>query len=84
MRVMDIAPPRPGSLEAVLQALGLEQAILFFGPDSQPAVGNDPLPHRAIGVVYRPPHEAYVMTVPAQRYDALFYIHETRALAPVQ
>ncbi len=83
MQSMNIIPPRTGSLEAALQERGLEHVILFFDPEREQQEWNEPMPHRAIGVVYNPPHEAYVMTVPAKRYDALFYIHETRALTPV-
>lgn len=42
--------------------------------------------HRAVGVVYRPRYEHYgnyVPTVLPQRYDALLFIDESRALAPL-
>jgi erythromycin esterase len=42
--------------------------------------------HRAIGVVYRPEHEAfgnYVPSVLPRRYDALLFIDESHALRPL-
>ncbi len=83
MQTMTVIPPREGSLEAALQELDLEQVLLLFDSEREQPEWNEPMIHRAIGVVYNPPHEAYVMTVPAQRYNALFYIHETRALTPL-
>ncbi len=84
MEIMEIFPPREGSLEGILYARDLDQTLLFFDPDSERQEWNERIPHRAIGVVYRPPHEAYVMTVPARRYDALFFIRETRALSALR
>ncbi len=80
MEIMEIAPPRDGSLEGMLDTRDIAQTLFFFDPDRDPQEWNEPIPHRAIGVVYRPPHEAYVTTVPAKRYDALFFLRETRAL----
>jgi erythromycin esterase len=47
----------------------------------------EPRGHRAIGVVYRPQHEAfgnYVPTVLPKRYDVLAFLDETHALHPLQ
>ena len=46
----------------------------------------DELPHRAIGVVYRPERERwanYVPTVLGDRYDAFLWFDETRAVRPM-
>lgn len=84
MQVMTIIPPRQGSLEALLAERGTDDKLWLFNADKVDPVWFEPRIHRAIGVVYNPPHEAYVGTVAARRYDALFYIHETRALTPVR
>ena len=43
------------------------------------------LGHRAIGVTYNPDFESgnYVPSVLPERYDAFFYIDETKALRPL-
>lgn len=50
------------------------------------ASGRDPVPHRAIGIVYHPEWERsgnYVPTVVPRRYDALVHFATTRALTPL-
>ena len=61
--------------------------LLFDGTDDGGVPGLDePLGHRAIGVVYDPSHERwgnYVPTVVPRRYDAFLYVDETRAVDPL-
>ena len=47
---------------------------------------DEPIGHRAIGVVYDPDHERwgnYVPTIIPGRYDAFLYLEESRALDPL-
>lgn len=87
MEVMGVPRARPGSLEEVLHRAAPPRA-LFVVPErgSRPDLFRAELPHRAIGVVYRPGRERlsnYVPTVLGERYDAFLWIDETRALRPL-
>ena len=61
--------------------------LIFDGTDDGGVRGLDePLGHRAIGVVYDPDAERwgnYVPTLMARRYDAFLYVDETRAVDPL-
>lgn len=87
MESMGVPRARPGSLEEVLHRAAPPEALFVFpetGP--RPDLLTQELPHRAIGVVYRPARERwanYVPTVLAERYDAFLWIDETRALRPL-
>jgi erythromycin esterase-like protein len=71
----------PGSLEALLNERFPDGALLRTG-DAPDRARADSIPHRAIGVIYQPDNETgnYVATRPAERYDALIFIPETRPL----
>ena len=74
-----------GSHEDLLhQALGFP-ALLLLDPERLGAWISDRRGHRAIGVVYNPNNERgnYVPTIIGQRYDALIWLEETRALEPL-
>ncbi|MEU4622646.1 erythromycin esterase family protein [Actinoplanes sp. NPDC023801] len=87
MEAMGVPEARPGSLEEVLQAAAPPEALFVFpvrGP--RPDLLTLELPHRAIGVVYRPERERwanYVPTILGERYDAFLWFTETRALRPL-
>ncbi|MEU5868134.1 erythromycin esterase family protein [Nonomuraea sp. NPDC047529] len=85
--VMPVPPARPGSLEALLHdALGGERALFVTPPRPRPHWFDQPLDHRAIGVVYRPEREKwgnYVPTALGDRYDAFIYLDVTEALHPL-
>ena len=91
MRRMSVPDARDGSWEDVMhQALSDHQRaalLLFDGTvDGGVAALDEPIAHRAIGVVYEPDHERwgnYVPTVVPARYDAFIFIDETRALSPL-
>ncbi|MDR7274703.1 erythromycin esterase family protein [Catenuloplanes atrovinosus] len=77
---------REGSLEGILARHAPPEAVLPFPPDDPPALLTDPIPHRAIGVVYRPEREPfgnYVPTVLADRYDHLAWFATTRGVRPL-
>src|SRR5262249_7993968 len=80
-------PARPGSWEDILhQAADGDRLWIFDPPLNRDRRLLEPRGHRAIGVVYRPQHEAfgnYVPTIMSKRYDALLFIGEPHALHPL-
>jgi erythromycin esterase len=86
-RVLPLPPAREGSLEDLLVAALPEPALLAFpAQDDQPPWLRERRGHRAVGVVYDPDRERwgnYVPTVLGDRYDALLWFPETRALRPL-
>lgn len=87
MRRMRLPPARDGSLEDVLHRLDFGDVLLDFTAEESavPAL-NEPIGHRAVGVVYDPDREHrgnYVPTVVPRRYDLFAYIDETRAVDPL-
>jgi erythromycin esterase-like protein len=88
MERLMVPPARAGSVEARMHDAGVGDALfLFDGSEDGGIPGlNQPLGHRAIGVVYDPAQERwgnYVPTVLPRRYDAFFYIDETAAVDPL-
>lgn len=85
-RRMPLPAAMPGSLEDLLQQTGEGNRILFLEDATEGALDN-PIPHRAVGVVYSPGPERpgqYVPTRLAERYDVFVFLEETTALAPVE
>jgi erythromycin esterase len=83
---MIVPPGRAGSWEDVLHRAWPGDKLLIFKDRETSGAMQEMRGHRAIGVVYRPEHEAYgnyVPTVLPRRYDALLYIDQTRALHPL-
>jgi erythromycin esterase-like protein len=84
---MAVPLPRPDSLEAALLAAGDADRVLFLdrvAPGG--ALRRFMLPHRAIGVVFKPEDERWANYVPtrlAERYDAFVFLPYTRALEPL-
>lgn len=88
MQRMRVPPARSGSLEALLQSAGVGNCLLVFNDAANGGVNglDEPIGHRAIGVVYDPDRERwgnYVPTIVPGRYDAFIYIEETRAVDPL-
>lgn len=89
MERMRVPNATDGSVEDLLhRATRGENALMIFdGSDDGGIAGFDqPLPNRAIGVVYDPRAERfgnYVPTIVPRRYDALLYIDETHAVDPL-
>lgn len=85
--VMPVPPARPASLEALLhESLAAPRALFLVPSGPRPVWYDEPMGHRAIGVVYRPERERwgnYVPTVAGRRYDAFLWIDETKALHPL-
>ncbi|HEY3244379.1 MAG TPA: erythromycin esterase family protein [Phycisphaerae bacterium] len=86
MQRMRVPAASPGSWEDVLHEADAGDYSLLLDPRAAPDILLEPRPHRAIGVVFQPGREYfgnYVPTVLPQRYDALLYIDESRALHPL-
>lgn len=88
MERMPVPAARIGSFEEAMHDAAVGDALLLFdGSDDGGVRGLDePVGHRAIGVVYDPHAERwgnYVPTLVAMRYDAMLYIDETRAVDPL-
>ena len=88
MEEMTVPPAREGSIEDILHRESEENRLLIFNRNeaSQDRF-RQPLPHRAIGVVYQAGQEKrgnYVPTVLSRRYDAFIYLDTTSALHPIR
>jgi erythromycin esterase len=83
---MPLPPARGGSVESLLHDALPDATGLFVVPHAAPDWLLRELPHRAVGVVYRPHAERwgnYVPTVLGRRYDAFCWFDESRALSPL-
>ena len=85
MRRMKVPPAREGSFEDALHESAMRAALLLFdGSDDGGIVGlEEPIGHRAIGVVYHPHNERwgnYVPTIVPRRYDAFMYFEHTEGV----
>jgi erythromycin esterase-like protein len=88
MERMRVPPARGGTFEEAMHDAAVADALLIFEDDDDGGVPGleEPIGHRAIGVVYDPDAERwgnYVPTLVARRYDAFLYIDETRAVDPL-
>jgi erythromycin esterase len=86
MQRMPLPPARGGSVETLLHEAVADATALFVVPPDSPDWLVRELPHRAVGVVYRPQAERwgnYVPTVLGRRYDAFCWFDESRALSPL-
>ena len=85
MEVMEVPAAQKGSVEYKLHHQSDEDRYILFN-DEIPEEYFEKMGHRAIGVVYDPAIEKYGNYVPSllpQRYDALIFIDETKALHPL-
>lgn len=85
-RRMTVPPARDGSLERLLYQTLAPQELVVFPQEPQESWHTDWLPHRAIGVVYRPDAERWSNYVPTRlsaRYDAFIWCDHTTALRPM-
>ncbi|PVW16557.1 protein-L-isoaspartate O-methyltransferase [Marixanthomonas spongiae] len=79
---MEVPTASQDSWESMCAALG-DQFYLNFEKMSADPEWQTKIPHRAIGVVYRPEYEQYgnyVPTVLPKRYDGFLFFKETKAL----
>jgi erythromycin esterase-like protein len=88
MQRMRVPPARGDSFEEAMHQGPAGDCILLFdgsGDGGVPGL-DEPIGHRAIGVVYDPSHERWGNYVPStvpRRYDAFLFIDETRAVDPL-
>jgi erythromycin esterase-like protein len=84
MEVMQVPEAITGSWEDMLHETGPGNKLVLMNElEKLPSFIDEPIEHRAIGVVYNPRFEQYGNYVPSimpLRYDAFIYIEETRAL----
>jgi erythromycin esterase-like protein len=88
MERLPVPAARDGSFEDVLHGAEVGDSLLIFdGTDDGGVPGlEEPIGHRAIGVVYDPANERwgnYVPTIVPRRYDAFVYVDQTRAVDPL-
>jgi erythromycin esterase len=88
MQRMRVPAARRGSFEDQLQAAGVGDSLLIFDDADDGGIPglDEPIGHRAIGVVYDPDHERwgnYVPTIIPGRYDAFIHVDESRAVDPL-
>jgi erythromycin esterase len=86
MEEMDVPRAREGSIEYILHKENPKDRYLLFNTGLVEKLYDTQVHHRAIGVVYNPERDRYGNYVPsvlAQRYDALIYLDQTRALHPL-
>lgn len=78
---------RKGSWEYILRQAGRQDKLLLMEDFStNDAFMENPIGHRAIGVVYQPRYERYsnyIPTILPLRYDAFIYLDRTKALYPL-
>lgn len=85
MEVMEVPEAQTGSIEYRLHRQSDRDRYILFNKEI-PEEYFEKIGHRAIGVVYDPAMEKYGNYVPSllpQRYDALIFIDETKALHPL-
>ena len=85
MRRMRVPPAREGSFEDALHRSGEGDMLLLFDESDDGGIAglDEPIGHRAIGVVYDPRTEHwgnYVPTIVPKRYDAFLFIEETQGV----
>jgi erythromycin esterase len=83
VRRMTMPPARAGSLDALLHEAAPARAFMLFAEEAGDAAPGGSLAQRAAGVIYNPAQEAYVSSLPVERYDALLFFAETRPLTPL-
>jgi erythromycin esterase len=94
MQRMRVPEAREGSWEDVMhtaltgEGTAHNATLLVFDDTDDGGIAelDEPIAHRAIGVVYDPDHERwgnYVPTIVPRRYDAFVFVDETHALSPL-
>lgn len=87
MQKMKMPKARKGSWEYLLHEAGPENKLLIMSDYlEQEELFENPIGHRAIGVVYHPEFEQfgnYVPSILPMRYDAFIYLDKTSAVHPL-
>ena len=84
-RVLIFPRAREGSLESFLALQSDKDFYIFLDEGWGETVLAEKVGHRAKGVVYNPINDSrqYVETITAERYDAFIFLHQTKALSPL-
>lgn len=83
---MKVPPAKPGSHEALVHRATTEPVFVVTSDEATSPWLTTPLPHRAIGVVYRPGGDSlgnWVPTVLGSRYDVFIAFGTTTSLRPL-
>lgn len=86
MRNMHVPKGRQGSWEYLMHQTGKGDQLIFMDDLKVKDLFMEPIPHRAIGVVYHPQYEHmgnYVPSIMPDRYDAFIHIDKSEALHPM-
>ncbi|MBC2839514.1 erythromycin esterase family protein [Robiginitalea sp. SC105] len=86
MRKMRVPEAREDSWEHLLHNTAKGDQLLLMKDIRPFTIFRDPIPHRAIGVVYHPEHERignYVPSILPERYDAFIHIDRSEAVHPM-
>lgn len=87
MKTVKVPEAMSGSWESLMHEAGESDKLLLMDTLQDGwAVIDEPIGHRAIGVVYNPRFEQYGNYVPSvmpARYDAFIYLDNTKALHPL-
>jgi erythromycin esterase-like protein len=86
MEIMKVPPPRPDSVEKLIEKAGLDRNLFIFSDQADADWLGTERGHRAIGVVYDPDldrHRNFVPTRLGERYDALCWFHRTTPIRPL-
>ncbi len=87
MRKMQVPAARHDSWEALLHRTDPSQRLIIARDIKNIPLMDQPINHRAIGVVYHPDRDQYGNYVPSiipARYDAFIYLDNTQALHPIR
>ncbi|MFO7977745.1 MAG: erythromycin esterase family protein [Bacteroidales bacterium] len=87
MRKMQVPAARHDSWEALLHRTDPSERLIIARDIKNIPLMDQPINHRAIGVVYHPDRDHYGNYVPSiipGRYDAFIYIDNTQALHPIR
>jgi erythromycin esterase len=86
MEELEVPEAREGSIEHQMHRERIEDRYLLFNTEDIQRKYGQSIRHRAIGVVYDPLREKfgnYVASSLSNRYDALIFLDETKALHPL-
>ncbi len=85
-RVYTLNAALPGSYSAVLQAAGLDRALIILGEEADDSPLRQPALQRAVGVIYRPNDERaahYFEANLSTQFDGLVFLKQTLPVTPL-
>ncbi len=86
LKIMEVPAASPGSWEELLHQLSPKNKIILSSALEKDKDFDQPIPQRAIGVVYQPQNEQHYNYIPSivhQRYDAFLFLDQTQSLHPL-